>query len=160
MEMLSRPDPYSIRPAVCALIALAFLGGCASIGPDVDPDYLAVARIAFPAIEREPGSVKLVAGPWLSLQAQSALSALGRAPVAPEALARRAQDALPQGYTMLKAFDVTGDSAVFEVNNHPKCGLGSRVSMARTASEWKVVATSISVCTTHYALDAIGDGAE
>lgn len=125
------------------------LGGCASVSPPPDPDYLAVARLALAASAREPGSHKWVVGPAIGDKARSALVAFGGTLVADEAIPRNAQGWRAPGYNYVVKFNVTADQATFEQTSDPVCGVGSQLDLTRVSGKWKIVSERLYLCTVH-----------
>lgn len=148
-QAVSRPSSEQPLKNILAFVMTFCLFGCASTATPVDPEYMAVARLALGDTERTPGADVIVASPDISAKAKSALVALGRTVVTEDAIPHAEHAAKMPHYLFLRKFDVSAEDALFQYMSgvDKACGVGAKVLMSRKSGAWAVVTNSVSVCT-------------
>jgi hypothetical protein len=126
---------------------MLFASGCA-LSPRPDPDFASVALTAISKVEAQPYEAQVAAQltyvvpSTIDPRARVALASL-RKVVAPTDVPTFEEVSFPAGYFKVEAFQVSGDTALFQgtqgpiyVNNPLSCGRGISVPLHRSGGAW------------------------
>jgi hypothetical protein len=138
------------------LLACCLLSACALDPPHARDDFAEIASLSLRIIERySSAKATIVIPPGTDAQAQRALTSL-RKVVSPDALPQSDEFELPEGYLLLRAFSVSGNTALFEATwgplYRPKprvfngCGQTFRIPAYREQGIWVAHEISETMC--------------